>query len=49
MQYAEISLSFTAESVCLCGICIDKINNLINNGSVKLGNVPRWWESPADI
>ena len=25
------------------------INNLINNGDIKLGNVPRWWESKADI
>ena len=25
------------------------INNLIKNGDVKLGNVPRWWESKADI
>ena len=25
------------------------INNLIKNGDVKLGNVPRWWESKTDI
>ena len=25
------------------------INNLIKNGDVKLGNVPRWCESKADI
>ena len=25
------------------------INHLINNGDIKLGNVPRWWESKADI
>ena len=25
------------------------INNLIRNGDVKLGNVPRWWESKADV
>ena len=25
------------------------IHNLINNGDVKLRNVPRWWESKADI
>ena len=25
------------------------INNLIKNGDVKLGNVPRWSESKADI
>ena len=25
------------------------INNLIKNGDVKLGNVPRWLESKADI
>ena len=25
------------------------INHLIKNGDVKLGNVPRWWESKADI
>ena len=25
------------------------INNLIKNGDVKLGNVPRWWESKADV
>ena len=25
------------------------INNLIKNGDVKQENVPRWWESKADI
>ena len=25
------------------------MNNLIKNGDVKIGNVPRWWESKADI
>ena len=25
------------------------IKNLIKNGDVKLENVPRWWESKADI
>ena len=25
------------------------INNLIKNGDIKIGNVPRWWESKADI
>ena len=25
------------------------LNNLIKNGDVKLGNIPRWWESKADI
>ena len=25
------------------------INNLIKNGDIKLGNVPKWWESKADI
>ena len=25
------------------------INNLIKNGDVKLGSVPRWWKSKADI
>ena len=25
------------------------INNLIRNADVKLDNVPRWWESKADI
>ena len=25
------------------------INNLIKNGDIKLGNVPRWWESKAGI
>ena len=26
-----------------------KINNLIKNGDINLGNVSRWWESKADI
>ena len=25
------------------------ISNLIKNCDVKLGNVPRWWESKGDI
>ena len=33
----------------MLSICKEKVDNLDMNGDVKLGNVPRWWESKTDI
>ena len=40
LKYNEISLAFTAGSVCLCGVCSHVV---VLGLSVRLSWYPTWW------